>query len=461
LPLKLLTRPLWQQDKVVDSHPFQKQVFYDESRHKIVIAGRQFGKTTLISEECLKVAKRIPNANCWIVSTSKGKATTTYWNYLCNRVSYLKWISNPDRQFRRSEKTIILNNGSSITLKSYENKSSLIGEPLDFCGLDEFNSRYVDDIDEIWEVQLSPVCAVRKGRFFIIGTPNGYDRLYELYMTGQPDSPTYNPECKSWLFMSKNNPFIPPEEIANAKRTLSPQAFRQEWEASFESSSNSTYNEFNRFIHIKELEIDRSLPLRLSFDFNTKPMTTTVCQIRDGNPEQNEQEKVVLALKSINTMQSSTQKQCIEIKHWLNSIKWDGEIHIYGDAAGHQRKTNNDTLSSDWDIVELNFPKPQYIYHLLDSNPAVRERTNAVNMKLRNAEEKIGAYINKNDCFPLIQDLEKVVNGDDGKPDKNLERNGLVHNSDNFGYLIYREFGMKKSLPFVFGVDFSSQATTI
>ncbi len=436
--LKLFKKPIWQQPKVVDAHSIQRQVFYDTAKHKIIIAGRRFGKSILLDEECIKTAIEIPYAKCWIVAPTHSRVKNIHWNYLIKRLQYLKWISKPE-DIRSSETSITLSNGSKIYLKSFDNPASLIGEGLDFLGLDEFNSKYVPNMNSLFEIQLYPTLIDRKGRLFVISTPNGYDKLYELYMMGQNDSNNekYDIDYKSWLFKTIDNPFIDKKEIDKARKNLSPQAFRQEFEASFESSSNAVYNEFNRTIHIKELDLDRALPLCLTFDFNVSLMTTSVCQIRDCIDAEKEQDKVIHILKSINTPNASTQRQCDEIKYWLKQENWQGEIYIYGDASGTQRETQSNELNSDWEIVRNNFPEAYF--NVPSKNPRVRDRVNAVNMKLQNAEGKIGIFINRNDCFPVIQDFEKVAYKGD-VPDKGLESGGLVHNSDNIGYLIHQEF---------------------
>lgn len=446
--LKLFKKPIWQQPKVVDAHSLQRQVFYDPARYKIVIAGRRFGKSILLDEECIKTAIEIPNAKCAIGAPTHSRVKNIHWNYIIKRLQYLKWIDKPE-QIRSSETSITLNNGSKIFLKSFDNPASLIGEGYDFWGLDEFNSKYVPNMNSLFEIQLYPTLIDRKGRLFVISTPNGYDKLYELYMMGQNDSNNekYDPDYKSWLFKTIDNPFIDKKEIDKARKNLSPQAFRQEFEASFESSSNAVYNEFNRTIHIKDLGLDKSLPLCLTFDFNVSYMTTSVCQIRDCIDSEIEQDKVVQVIKSIVTEQSNTQRQCDEIKYWLNTIDWQGEIYIYGDASGTSRKTSANLSGSDWEIVRNNFP--QAYFNVPASNPPVRDRINAVNMKLKNAEGKIGIFINRNNCFSLIQDLEKVHYKGEA-PNKSDEDKGLVHNSDNFGYLIHQEFPVESNTPIQF-----------
>ena len=54
-----------------------------------------------------------------------------------------------------------------------------------------------------------------------------------ILLLGNSDSP----------FNSTDNPFIPPEEIEAARKTMSTMSFRQEFEASFETFSGGIFKE--------------------------------------------------------------------------------------------------------------------------------------------------------------------------------------------------------------------------
>jgi hypothetical protein len=141
----------------------------------------------LLDEECIRTAIEIPYSKCWIVAPTHSRVKSIHWNYLIKRLQYLGWIARQE-DIRASETSITLSNGSKIYLKSFDNPASLISEGLDFLGLDEFNSKYVPNMDSLFEIQLYPTLIDRKGRLFVISTPNGYDKLFELYMMGQNDS---------------------------------------------------------------------------------------------------------------------------------------------------------------------------------------------------------------------------------------------------------------------------------
>ena len=81
----------------------------------------------------------------------------------------------------------------------------------------------------------------KKGWALFIGTPKGKDALFELFTRGVRGEHNY----KSFQFHTKDNPFIDPQEVEDARKELPERYFRQEYEASFEDFQGLIYPEFN------------------------------------------------------------------------------------------------------------------------------------------------------------------------------------------------------------------------
>ncbi len=123
-------------------------------------------------------------------------------------------------------------------------------------------------------------------------------------------------------------------------------------------------------------------------------------------------------------------------------------IHIFGDASGNQHRTSG--AETDWAIVKNSFAMwvgtfvPQY--HLAASNPAVRDRINIVNSRLRNQAGDVRLLINPN-CKELIRDLEEVAWSLDSTgavtTDLNKSNKDRTHASDALGYFITKTFPLK------------------
>ena len=103
--------------------------------------------------------------------------------------------------------------------------------------MDEYASMKQD----VWEMILRPTLADIKGGALFIGTPAGKNHFYQLWLDAQKEE--YKKEWEAFQFNSTDNPFLDPLEIEAARNTMSTQAFRQEFEATFETFSGGIFKE--------------------------------------------------------------------------------------------------------------------------------------------------------------------------------------------------------------------------
>ena len=200
-------------------HEKQAEVFYNESRFRVVVAGRRFGKTKLSMLAMLAWATH-KMQKIWYVAPTYRMAKQIMWNDLKTNVP-LQWIS----KIRENELSMEFRNGSVISLRGADKPDSLRGVSLDFLVLDEFQ----DISPDTWTTVLRPTLADRKGHALFIGTPKGYNGLYKLYKVGQNPAKQMKKEWHSWQFPTITSPFIPAAEIEAARRDMDEKMFRQEF----------------------------------------------------------------------------------------------------------------------------------------------------------------------------------------------------------------------------------------
>ena len=106
---------------------------------------------------------------------------------------------------------------------------------------------------------------IRAGRAVIIGTPKGYNYLYDMFNAQEKDS-----LWKSFHFDYTTSPFLDPDEIERLRHTIDPLEFNQEYKASFEDSGLSVFYNFNRKIHVRnDLEdFKDDEDVHIGIDFN-------------------------------------------------------------------------------------------------------------------------------------------------------------------------------------------------
>ena len=158
-------------------------------------------------------------------------------------------------------------------------------------------------------------------------------------------------------------------------------------------------------------------------------MCSLICQQKDDT---------VYVLDEIVLDSSSTPEVCDEFL--VRYGEHSAGVQVYGDAAAKSRQTSSG-LSDHQIIREFITTNPQLKGKFLigRSNPAVRDRVNVVNARLKSANRERRVLIDAK-CKELIVDLEQVCY----KPgstqlDKDTDSR-RTHLSDALGYLLWQEF---------------------
>ena len=211
--------------------PWQEEVFKDQTRFKVIAAGRRCGKSRMAAVTLLIEALRCPAGSAVLyVAPTNGQARQIIWQVLMElgrEVIQNAHINNQD---------ITTINGATIYVRGADRPDTLRGVSLTYAVLDE-----VADIKpEAWEQVIRASLSDKKGRAMFIGTPKGRNWFYDLFKLGESEEDT---DWKSWHFTTKDNPLIDPTEIESAKKTLSTFAFKQEYMASFTNAGSDIFKE--------------------------------------------------------------------------------------------------------------------------------------------------------------------------------------------------------------------------
>ena len=210
---------------------WQKTVFTDKTRFKIVAAGRRCGKSRLSAITLLIEALNCPEgSSVMYVAPTMGQARSIIWELLHDLgrpVIKTSHVNNLE---------ITLINGRKILVRGADNPDSLRGVSLTYLVLDE--CAFIKQ--DVWEKILRAALSDRKGRALFISTPSGRNWFYDVFNLGQSGE---DEEWKSWHFTTQDNETIDPKEIEAAKRTLSSFAFKQEYLSSFDTSGADVFKE--------------------------------------------------------------------------------------------------------------------------------------------------------------------------------------------------------------------------
>lgn len=169
---------------------------------------------------CTRVAPRVA-----YIAPTYGQAKAVAWDYL------KRFTREIAASTHESELRVTLVNGATIRLFGAENYDALRGIYLDDVVLDEF----ADMSPEAWTV-IRPTLSDRGGRALFIGTPKGRNEFWRIYDNATRD--------EAWFHLAlraSETGILPPEELADAQKALTPEQFAQEYECSFDAAVMGAY----------------------------------------------------------------------------------------------------------------------------------------------------------------------------------------------------------------------------
>lgn len=224
----------------ISLHPAQTDIFNSEARFRVVAAGRRFGKSYLAAY--LLLCEGLRNTHVGLSGTEYNLALKEIY-YIAPTFEQAKKIMWPlikelgrgvITSTHENTATCTLLNGRRVSIKGADRPDSLRGIGLSFVVLDE----YAFMKEEVWDKIIRPALSDVEGRALFIGTPEGENHFYDLFITAQKIG---FPVWETWQFKSLDNPTLAKEEIDQARDQLSEQLFAQEFEASFSAESGTIF----------------------------------------------------------------------------------------------------------------------------------------------------------------------------------------------------------------------------
>jgi hypothetical protein len=382
----------------------QSEIFCSNSRFRVCVAGRRFGKTFLSTGELLKAAIGGKNRNCWYVAPTYGAAKEIAWSMLIDTIPQ-EYIAKTNE----TSLTLKLINGSTISLKGAEKPHNLRGRALDFVVLDEF----ADMRPEAWYEVIRPSLSDRHSednptRALFIGTPKGRNHFYDLWASGLNKENDWS----SFQYTTIEGGNVPESEVEAARIDLDERTFNQEYCAEFVTYSGLIYYAFSRELSVADCSDEGTL--HIGMDFNLDPMSAVI-SVRRG--------EMLYAVDEIVMYGSNTDEMVAEIKdRYPNRY-----IIVYPDPASRQRKTSAGGRT-DLSILQ----NAGFAVKAKKSHALVRDRINAVNSRLLSSNGERKLFVSPK-CKQTIKSLERQTYKEGTSiPNKD----GFDHMNDALGYLV-------------------------
>lgn len=357
--------------------PIMDEIFSRGERFKCVVAGRRFGKTYLALTWLLGGILK-PNQRRWVVMPTyrQGKLVALpVLKQLLRNYSGTVQINESDLTCKIA--------GAEIAIKGAEDPSKLRGSHLDRVVMDEY--AYMKN--GVWEEVIYPMMTTNPdSKALFIGTPDGFSNgFYDMYLKGQDVN---EPDWKSWQYTTLEGGWVPESEVKRARKTLDERAFKQEFLASFEASQNRCAYNFDRKENIKNYK-DTSNTVWAGMDYNVSKMSCVIAyEYTDGT---------IHYFDEICLRNSNTEEMARTLKKKHPDLKF-----IYPDPAGSARSTQSSR--SDHQILR----DYGFLVRARQRHPSHRDRLNALNRKLKNADGEKTMFVSPN-CVELIKDLEQCT----------------------------------------------------
>lgn len=222
-------------------HEYQRRFHQATARHRVIVAGRQSGKTLgVVKEEgnwAMSAPKRWPDEKFpqfwWVTAFDKtrGKAWRDFG------------ASTPKEIIARSHESeawFELKNGSRISMRSAEGMTSLVSERLHGLVCDEFCQYRPAVFDDY----LEPMLATTGGPVVLLGSPWGMNWGYRTYLKGVQGLAGW----WSIRWTSYDSPYVDKIWLAERKADTPDRVFRQQYLAEFLSDGGEVFRNIDACI---------------------------------------------------------------------------------------------------------------------------------------------------------------------------------------------------------------------
>ncbi len=236
-------------------------------RWACLVAHRRAGKTVAcimdLVDAALRCTKQDPRFA--YVAPYYAQAKDVAWNYLKRYTAPI-----PGAEPNESELRVDLPGGARIRLYGADNYDRIRGVYLDGIILDE----YADMDPRAWSEVIRPALSDRKGWAVFIGTPKGRNGFFDIHELARS-----SPDWFSAVLKASETGLLESEELADARLTMTPEQYAQEYECSFDAAILGAYfgkeiAEAERAGRITKVEPAPGVPVQTAWDLGIGDSTS-------------------------------------------------------------------------------------------------------------------------------------------------------------------------------------------
>lgn len=314
---------------------------------------------------------------------------------------------------------------TTIICRSMDNPSSIIGFKIGHALVDELDVMAVEKARHAWRKIIArmryKLPGLRNG-VDVTTTPEGFKFVYQQWVKAVRD----NPELVKLYGMVQASTYdnaanLPADYIPSLRSSYPPQLIDAYLDGQFVNlASGSVYPGFDRVANHTSESIAPREALHIGMDFNVLNMHAGISVIRHGLPRTLAE---LTKVRDTPTMARMLKERYSDAGH---------PVTIYPDASGGNT-SSKDASESDLSILR----QAGFSIRVNAANPSVKDRVNATDAMLLNANGERRWLINTDACPVTTECLEQQSWGTNGEPDKTA---GFDHMNDANGYFLVNRY---------------------
>lgn len=330
---------------------------------------------------------------------------------LCERKGWAFKLNTQDAE-------ISFPGAGKIIFRNMEQPQRIVGYEVAHSLVDEIDTLPADKARDAWNKIIArnrQKCGMRN-TVGVATTPEGFKFVYDRWQK--------NPAPGYVMFRAKtedNAANLPENYVDDLRGSYPANLLAAYLDGEFVNlTAGSVYAEFDRNLNDSRETIRPSEPLHVGMDFNVGQMSAVFFVLREGEPHAVDE---LTGLLDTPAMIAAIKSRFV-----------GHAIHVYPDASGGGRRSNN---ASESDVALLR--QARFNVFAPSANPPVKDRVLAMNQMIH-SEGKRRLRVNQDTCPAFVECLEKQAYDKNGEPDKS---SGLDHLNDAGGYFVHYKFPVR------------------
>ena len=397
-------------------------------RFAVVPAGRRSGKTERAKRFIAKQAMKNPMEKYFAAAPTYNQAKKIWWDDLKALTLSASHVRRPSE----SELIIYMPNETEIHVFGLDKPERFEGVPWTGGVIDEIGNVKEAAVESNIMPALDTIDPRRpdyRAWCWFIGVPEGMNHYYRMAKYARDSGD------KDWAYFHwKSADILPPEVVEAARRRMSPKQFRQEYEASFETTTGRIYEDYGPENHTSEKILPHE-QLMWMHDQNFTPLSSAI-GVRRGDD---------LYLLDEIVLTSAVSRQSAE--EFVERYKDHKNKHVlvYGDPSGRAGEKHGH--ASDYTEIEdvLRMNKWTFTRNVKRAAPAIKDRQNAVRARIMTADGRRHLFVNPNTA-PWCDEGLATVQVQEGSTFQEDQRNQYQHITTAIGYCVDFEWPINQAL---------------